>query len=543
MTVTGAAREAKPFSTDTAVLLALDRARNLQFWQHAGYTPRQITKLQLSNTRPPEAELRNTPLPDLISGGSALDYEVLNMLQHKGRSSSKRRSRRLKFLEFVQDQGLYPIPIPTPAVVYMKFMLWLPQHNITSGWKGCLTYCTELAQWNLQLGFNDERDEASYWWTTFRHNFQTLVTCAHLHAKLPLRPHMLAALLRLLNWNVDTDVRDGAAYVLLYYTSQRIGHVAVNGITTHALRFESIYFYPSIALATIVFICFLSSKTRSPAANTPFWAAIAAQPNMRRCPVQILRLHFTRSFKGDREDFLFQNDDNTGPLSRHAFTRTLRQRLAATGLIRNLRHYSGISFRRGALSTLGQSGVPSHTLADFADHASVQVSRTYTMDTMHARAATGLRIGQAVAACERLDPPVPICAAHALAATGLFDSSVQAAADALHAVNNQLSAEDKANEQGFSISAVTLVASARTAVLDLGGPLAVANSRAIRATGRAVVLNLPGHFVTALPAPGDRWCIRDNLKPDRVTAVLPADTRAALVIGAAAVPGLRGLAH
>ena len=79
---------------------------------------------------------------------------------------------------------------------------------------------------------------------------------------------MLVALLLSLNWNVDTDVRDGAAYVLLYYTSQRIGHVAVNGITTHALRFESIYFYPSIALATIVFICFLSSKTRSPAANT-----------------------------------------------------------------------------------------------------------------------------------------------------------------------------------------------------------------------------------------------------------------------------------
>ena len=212
------------------------------------------------------------------------------------------------------------------------------------------------------------------------------------------------------------------------------------------------------------------------------------------------------------------------------------------GLARNLRHYSGISFRRGALSTLGQSGVPSHTLADFADHASVQVSRTYTMDTMHARAATGLRIGQAVAACERSDPPVPICAAHALAATGLFDS-VQAATVALHAVNNQLPAEDKANEQGFSVSAVTLVASARTAVLDLGGLLAVANSRAIRATGRAVVLNLPGHFVTALPAPGNTWCIRDNLKPDRVTAVLPADTRAALIIGAAAVPGLRGLAH
>eukprot|EP01046_Picozoa_sp_COSAG06_P045295 COSAG06_NODE_6239_length_3022_cov_1.766678_4_plen_86_part_00 len=42
-------------------------------------------------------------------------------------------------------------------------------------------------------------------------------------------------------------------------------------------------------------------------------------------------------------------------------------------------------FRRGALSTLGQSGVTSHTLADFADHASVQTPRVYTTDTIMAR--------------------------------------------------------------------------------------------------------------------------------------------------------------
>ena len=500
----------------------------------------------MADTRPPETQLLNTPLPQLIGSGTALDEQVLGLLLHRGRSCSKRRSKRLKFIEFAQDQGFFPIPIPTSAVMYMRFMLWMPSHGITSGWKGCLGYVTELAQWNIQLGFDDLRDETGYWWSTFRLNFHQMVKCAHLHAKLPLRPHMLLAILSLLDTTVAADVRDGAAYLLLYFTSQRIGHVAVNGVATHALRFESLSFYPSIEAVRIVFVCFHSTKTRRLAANTPFWTAIAAQPHLEFCPVRFLRLHFATSFRGNPQGALFQNDAGTGPLSRFSFTRSLRQRLAATGLVNDLRSYSGISFRRGALSTLGQSGVPSHTLADFADHASVQTSRVYTLDTMHARAETGTRIGRAIAGCGGVhhEQGIPACGAHALVASGLFNS-VDLAFQALLAKDAHLAAEDKSNDAGFSLAAMLLVVNEHCAAVDIGGPLAVFNSGVIRATGCPVILNLPGHYVTLTPTPGARWLVHDNLVTGQraVIDTFPAATQVAVVIGISAVPALRGLPH
>lgn len=497
------------------------------------------------NTQPPEAQLYNTPLPELMGSTDALDTQVMGLLLHRGRSCDKRRSRRLKFIEFAQDRGYCPIPIPTSLVMYMRFMLWLPSHGITSGWKGCLGYATEVAQWNLQLGFTDVRDEADYWWSTFRLNFNQMVRCAHLHAKLPLRPHMILAILSLLDFSIDADLRDGAAYLLLYFTSQRIGHVAVDSAVSrraHALRFESLYFYPSIDTVEIVFVCFDSTKTRTAAANDPFWTAIAAQPHLQFCPARVLLLHFVRSYQGDPGALLFQNDAGTGPLSRAVFTRSLRRRLAATGLVGDLRSYSGISFRRGALSTLGQSGVPSHTLADFADHASVQTSRVYTMDTMHARAATGTRIGQAIANCGEHEPPrVPACGAHALVAAGLF-ASVTAAFQALMAKDTEVPVQDRANAGGFSLAAMLLVVNDHSSAVDVGGPLAILNSSAIRATQCAVVLSLPGHYIALTPAPAARWLVHDNLSDsDRYVDAFPVDTQVAIVIGVSAIPALQEL--
>ena len=118
-----------------------------------------------------------------------------------------------------------PVPIPTPPVMYMRFMLWLPNNGISSGWKGCLAYVTELANWNLQLGFKDRRDEISYWWSTFRLTFKNMVTNWRKHAKLPLRPWMFMALLDSAlqspsSQRAPSDLRDAAAYSVLYFTSR-----------------------------------------------------------------------------------------------------------------------------------------------------------------------------------------------------------------------------------------------------------------------------------------------------------------------------------
>ena len=79
--------------------------------------------------------------------------------------------------------------------MYMRFMIWLPANGVESGWKGCLSYATELAAWNKQLGFSDTRSEIEFWWDTFRLNFKNMIIAFQKHAKLPLRAPMLLLLL------------------------------------------------------------------------------------------------------------------------------------------------------------------------------------------------------------------------------------------------------------------------------------------------------------------------------------------------------------
>ena len=73
--------------------------------------------------------------------------------------------------------------------------------------------------------------------------------------------------------------------------------------------------------------------------------------------------------------------------------------LSARGLDRfprqlDLSKYAGVSFRKGFLSTLGPL-VPSHRLADAADHSSVESSRIYTVDTLQMRASNSTLVASA----------------------------------------------------------------------------------------------------------------------------------------------------
>jgi hypothetical protein len=409
--------------------------------------------------------LSNTPIATLLTDNSELDQQLLGMLLHRGQAPAKQLSRRLKFVDFCVNQGYLPLPIPTEPVTYMRFMLWLPANGITSGWKGCLSYASEVAAWNRQLGFTDTRLEISYWWSTFKLNFRNMVLCHKANTKMPLRASMLLMLLDSLDLGhlphgSVTHLRDAAAYTLLYFTSQRIGHVAlaVGGSRAHLLRFGNLLFWPSLTAPTIVFILFPSTKTHRAAENNGFWSAIATQPQLRFCPVMLLRLLFMRTFRGDQNGFLFTMSNRTDPLTRSTFTHNLRRRLGAAGV--DVKDYSGISFRRGALSTLGQSGLASHALADFADHADVQTSRTYITDSMEARANTGRIIGDALHSADRWTTlptltrrlsfgSIPAGAAHVLYAANLFGDA-DAAFTALLEANPQLPLADKASTNGFS---------------------------------------------------------------------------------------------
>ena len=193
-------------------------------------------------------------------------------------SDSKMRTKRLKFVLFCEETGALPL-LPTKPANLFRFMLWLPQNGVRSGWKGCLAYVTEVVNWNKQLGFEDPRESIEYYWTQFRNSFKRLVTAEHRAVKLPIRPAMLEAMALDANLRDETDLRDICAYMFLFYT----------------------------------------------------------------------------------------------------------------GL--DLSKYSGVSFRKGCLSTLGALNVPAHRLADHADHATVESSRIYTVDTVGERAANSVLIG------------------------------------------------------------------------------------------------------------------------------------------------------
>ena len=66
----------------------------------------------------------------------------------------------------------------------------------------------------------------------------------------------------------------------------------------------------------MIFIYFSSTKTHRAAEGSGFWSAIATQPKLRFCPVQLLRLHFIRNYAGNQDGYLFTAANRRDPLSR-----------------------------------------------------------------------------------------------------------------------------------------------------------------------------------------------------------------------------------
>ena len=196
----------------------------------------------------------------------------------------------------------------------------------------------------------------------------------------------------------SVDLRDMAAYYLLFFSGVRIGHVASTaGGQSHGIRFEDLHWEPSIFTPEVVYICFRSTKTRARAADTPYWSAIARQSQLQWCPLILLQQHVIQTYQGRPDDLVFRSARGA-PLARSTFVTDLRRRLgqAAYRFPRqlDLSKYAGVSFRKGFLSTLGPL-VPSHRLADAADHSSVESSRIYTVDTLQMRASNSTLVASA----------------------------------------------------------------------------------------------------------------------------------------------------
>jgi hypothetical protein len=338
--------------------------------------------------------------------GSGLDRMVLALLDNTYANRQKRSRKmclRRKFVTFCLEQGALPI-IPTKPTTFFRYALWLCGNGINSGWDGAQKYITAAVHFNREFGYGDFRDlpNIDWWWGRFRHEFKILIPVRHRAMKLPIRAGHIEAIALGANLDNALDLRDLTMYFFLFYCGVRIGHVAhTTGGSMHCLRFGDVFFSPSFEACEIFYVCFRSTKTRPRAADTPYWSAIRRQPQLPWCPMELLRRHYRQAFRGDPQGVVFTAQSGA-PLSRSTFTTTLRRRLAQAApymtVAIDLSKFSGISFRKGCLSTLGALGVPSHRLADHADHGSVESSRGYTVDTLSDRAGNSCLIATAFAA-------------------------------------------------------------------------------------------------------------------------------------------------
>jgi hypothetical protein len=114
--------------------------------------------------------------------------------------------------------------------------------------------------------------------------------------------------------------------------------------------------------------------------------------------VQLLRLWYLQTFTGNSKQYVFARTAGGYPPLSSSWTKRMRARLSAAAVKFGMaedefcaKHWSGISFRKGALSALAVHLQP-HQLAAAGDHANVETTFKYYMElTIKNRAAnTGL---------------------------------------------------------------------------------------------------------------------------------------------------------
>ena len=345
---------------------------------------------------------------------AAISELALSVLQG-GRAP--KRLRRLssyckKYVMFAiaMDCAARPtIPLfPVHVATLMEFAVWCSRNGV-NGWASISNYVGAVVRWGIslcdQLDPRTATPQAEVAWDRFVTNFPTVIGGAPSKVKLRLQVGHLEAIFLDMSDDSWFDRRDRAAYLTLWYTSCRIGHVAPDAADSltlgHALRWDRIRFDPvgDIFAATRVNLYFPSTKTRPMAANRPWWTAVGRVDNEAVCLVAQLRRHFLENYTGRPGDLVFTRSERDGRhYTRTAFADILRVRLVAAGrhlgIAINPSDFSGISFRKGSLQAAADEGTPGFALADMADHGTVDMTRVhYLGDTLEGRAARTAAIG------------------------------------------------------------------------------------------------------------------------------------------------------
>ena len=258
-------------------------------------------------------------------------------------------------------------------------------------------------------------------WAKYVHNFPAVIGGPPPKVKLRIQPGHLEAVHIDLTEASWIDRRDWAAYLTLWYSSCHIGHVALATADMHtldhALWWDRLLFWPTLAEPELVYLFFPSTKTRPTKANRPWFTAIGRVDHPDFCAVVQLRWHFLENFHGDSSALVFtRSEDDQRHYTRTAFTEILRHRLAGAarhlGIVLDPTNWSVISFHKGSLQTAADMGTPGFALADMADHTTVDLTRrNYLGDLVEGRASRTAAIGGGFHGVSPLRPTRPPAAA------------------------------------------------------------------------------------------------------------------------------------
>jgi len=308
-------------------------------------------------------------------------------------------------LDFDYDFDL-DLDFPVTTAVLMEFATWCSDNGI-NGWDSISTYVGAVVAWGIetsnQLDPRHATPQDERAWKKFVGNFPKVIGGPPPKVKLRLQPGHLEAIF--LDFAPDSwlDRQDQTVYLLLWYASCRIGHVAPDSATVaalhHALRWCRLRFVPDLLNPVFVYLYFPSTKTRPMRANRPWFTSVGRVSNGNFCLVSQLQRHFIENYRGDPNGLVFtRSEHDQRHLTRTSFTNVLRFRLAAAarhlGITIDPSAWSGISFRKGSLQTGADMGIPGFALAEMADHSSVDMTRiNYLGDNVATRARRTALIG------------------------------------------------------------------------------------------------------------------------------------------------------
>ena len=318
-------------------------------------------------------------------------------------------SRRLKWLRFYlahhkEEPDISPMfPLKLRTICLYGLFLASPEGNVTGGFKSVNNYITELINLARSLGHNDPRasTERNAWiWKRYRQEFNKQIQVVRkFEKKLALQPAHLYCIIAAMDMSKLKDLKDAAMYSLLWHAGCRVSHVAakLSNSMKHILRWSDLVFEPSVKQAQRVVIRFRSSKVLPECKKKEWWTALGkVQPKKGRpivCPVSLIQAWFIRGYNNIPDAPVFgTGPGSTTPLGRNEFTRNFRTRLAAGAPLLAPPHntlqtsqFSGVSFRRGCVSTLAKV-LDFNRVRAHAGHSDPRSTVVYCQDSTERRA-------------------------------------------------------------------------------------------------------------------------------------------------------------